>query len=804
MTDVPSAFSVATALSCTSKRWKNQQMTWKKFCDWQREPRRTDETISEYAAMTKAEKDRVKNGACYVAGQLKEGKRGKDTVISRSMVVLDADHADSNLWEDYLMLIGARACMYPTHSHTEASQKYRLVIPLARVVTPEEYVPLALKIAEILGLNRFDPTTYQPSRLMYKSSCSHDADFNFNECPSTFLDPGQFLALYSDWRDASSWPVVANIARSAGRATKAQDPREKKGVIGAFCRSYSIDEAIAEFLSDTYEPCGNGRYTYRGGSAYGGAVSYEGLWLYSNHATDPASGQLLNAFDLVRVHRFGSLDEDAGENTAVTALPSYKAAVSWMLEIEQVSLELARAKVDSTIEDFSAEMVDDSWLAKLAKDVRTGEILATAGNLKLIFEKDVNLADKLRRDVESDTIYVVADRLPWRMVPEGCAQWRDGDDANLRIYLETKYGIAHKAKVDDALSASADAHPFDPLSEYLANLPAWDGKPRADSLLIDFMGAEDSAYTRAVTRKMLCAAVRRAKCPGCKFDHMLILEGDQGLGKSTILSKLAGNWFTDSLTLTDIGDPKTAGEKIQGNWICEVAELDGMAKTSIERLKGFLSTPTDNYRAAYARRARKYRRRCIIVGTVNNLDGYLRDATGNRRFWPVRVTRQFDQTLLDTDTVSQIWAETQILEATGEKLYLEGALEISARKKQREAMETDPRESRVKSYLDTPIPEGFSFWSLGEREDFWSTRSDFDESESGGLEGVIRRESVSVIEIWHECLAQPTTKPTRKDSYELAAILKKLGWEPTGRVMKLRAYGDVKWYERGKDEKPRF
>ena len=796
---MPKDYAVATAQGRRAKAWRNKRMAWDEFAAWMREPRRTPETAAEYAAMAKAERDAAKDGPCYVAGYLEGGRRRQGSVARRSMVVLDADSSDDGLWGDYLMLVGAQALMYPTHSSTAASPKHRLVVPLAREVSADEYVPLALKLAETLGAERFDATTYQPSRLMYAPSRSMDAPYELVECGGDPLDPDEWLALYPDWRDASCWPLPGCGARS--RADKAPDPRGKAGTVGAFCRAHSVEEAIEGFLADVYEPCGEGRWTYTGGSSYGGAVAYEGLWLYSNHATDPAGGQLCNAYDLVRIHRFGELDAEAKPDTPVASLPSNRAMREWAAGLEGVSLELARAAADSAHDDFLAEPLeaDDSWKKDLEKDPRTGAVLSSAGNIGLVLAHDPGLAGRLRRDVEGDAIYAVGETLPWRRLPRGCSLWGDGDDANLRIYLETRYGIVNKAKVDDAVSHFADAAPYDPLGEHLASLPEWDGVPRAEALLVNLMGAEDCAYVRAVTRKTLCGAVRRALHPGCKFDYMLILEGAQGLGKSSLLAALAGEWFTDALSLEDIAHAKVAAEKLQGAWIVEVAELDGMAKASIERLKSFLTTSVDNYRAAYARRAGRYRRRCIIVGTVNNLDGYLRDATGNRRFWPVRVARGLDRSALDGAYVAQVWAEALALEAAGEPLYLDGSMEDEARRRQREAMETDPREGIVQAYLDAPVPEGFASWTLERREAHWAAREDF--GAAPGAEGAPgARCEVSVMEVWHEALRQPKERPTRADSYQIAAILRKLGWEPTGGTRTLTAYGKVKIYRRSHDD----
>jgi predicted P-loop ATPase len=777
-------------------------MTWVAFVEWQRSPRRTSETAAEYAAMTKAERDKAKAGAAYVAGYLTGGKRSKATIKRRSMLTLDADTATAELWEDYCLLVGATALLYSTHSYTEGKPKYRLVLPLSRDVAPDEYQALAMKVAECVGLAYFDATGFQPERLMYKSSCSADADFIFKTLDSEPLDVDRYLALYPDWRDTSCWPVTS-VMPSGADAPKVQDPTEKPGVIGAFCRLYDVPAAIEAFLPNTYTEAGEGRYTYADGSAWGGLVVYEdGKLAFSYHATDPAAtGRACNAFDLVRLHKWGELDVEAREGTPVNKLPSVAAALDFALALEGVGAEVARERLAEATDDFTDTAADetegaedDLWLSKLAKN-RKGDILPTADNIGLVFRYDRGLKGKIRRDTMAGQLCVVAKTLPWRRIEGGTSRWSDGDDAELRIYFESRYGIVNKSKIDDAVSHEADSRPYDPLREYLEGLPPWDGTARLDTLFIDLMGAEDSAYTRAITRKTFCAAVARALYPGCKFDYMLILEGEQGLGKSSVFQLLAGRWFTDSLSLTDLSRDKVAAEKLQGSWICEVAELAGMAKADIERLKGFLTTTHDKYRAAYDRRVDIRPRRGIIVGSVNNLEGYLRDATGNRRFWPLRVHTQLDRRRLSAATVAQVWAEAKSLIAAGEPLYLDADIEQAAKAKQREAMEIDPRESLVQMYLETPVPEGFASYSLDERMQHWVTRGDFGDAATEGAEGVTKRSEVSIIEIWTEALREPTTRPNRYDSYQIGAILKRLGWEATGKAARLKAYGVVKTYE---------
>ena len=510
-------YAVAVAQTSRAAKWRNKRMSWDEFAAWMREPRRTTETAAEYAAVAKSERDEAKDGPCCGGPP-----RGRQAAPGLDRLPL---HGRARRRPVRCGPVGrlaharrGAALMYPTHSSTEERPRHRLVVPLAREVSADEYVPLALKLAETLGFERFDPTTCQPERLMYAPSASADAPYGLLECDGEDLDPDLWLGLYDDWRDASCWPVQGPEARKS--AQKAPDPRSKRGAVGAFCRAYPIGEAVERFLADVYEPCGEGRYTYKAGSSYGGAVAYDGLWLYSNHATDPAGGRLLNAYDLVRAHRFGELDAEAKEGASVASLPSDKAMREWAAGLDEVSLELARAAADSAHDDFEAEPeADDAWKAELAKDPRTGAILSSAGNIGLVLAKDPGIAGRLRRDAESDAIYAVGDRLPWRRLPGGASLWGDGDDANLRIYLETRYGIVGKAKIDDAVSHFADAAPYDPLGEYLGALPPWDGLPRAETLLIDLLGAEDCAYVREVTRKTLCGAVRARAAPGASGLH---------------------------------------------------------------------------------------------------------------------------------------------------------------------------------------------------------------------------------------------------------------------------------------------
>ncbi|MHB8963357.1 MAG: virulence-associated E family protein, partial [Saccharofermentanales bacterium] len=324
-------------------------------------------------------------------------------------------------------------------------------------------------------------------------------------------------------------------------------------------------------------------------------------------------------------------------------------------------------------------------------------------------------------------------------------------------------------------------------------LPEWDGKTRAETILIDYLGAADNAYTRAVTRKTLCGAVARIKQPGIKFDHILVLNGDQGIGKSTLIERLGGAWYSDSLTLTDMND-KTAAEKLQGYWILEIGELAGMKKADIDKVKAFISRQDDKYRASFGRRVTPHPRQCIFFGTTNSQNGYLRDITGNRRFWTVKTpgTGKMKPWELSKEEVRQIWAEVLLLVQKGEKLYLDSDLEAFSQVEQSAAMEQDDREGLVRTYLDLLLPENWTEMDTFARHEYVC--------DPNGLthpKGTVRRNTVTNLEIWCECFGKRKEDIKPADSYALAAIMLHIeGWQKTEERKMQPIYGQQRLYKR--------
>lgn len=757
---------IAYGNSRMDKKWKNTDISWEDFCSRVKTTQRTTETVEEYRKMRKGGQDSIKDVGGFVGGHLKDGRRKKGNVLSRSMLTLDMDYGTSTIWEEISTFFPYQCCIYSTHKHTPENPRLRLIIPLLRDVGEEEYAAVSRMVAKEIGIDLFDDTTYEPERLMYWPSTSRNGIFVYEEKDGSLLDPDVFLNKYDDWRDTSTWPVSSRQSEVIERSLKEQaDPLSKDGVIGTFCRTYSVSTAIDTFLKDIYEPSAMiGRYDYIPADSSAGVILYDDKFAYSHHATDPASGRLLNAFDLVRIHKFGHLDDRATESTPPSKLPSFINMCEFAIQDDEVKAQFTKERMEQATIDFT----EDNWQTALELD-KQGKIKDTLDNIVLIIRNDSEL-ESIAFNKHRDGIDA-RDGLPWEQMKGG---WNDSDNAALKVYLSNKYGIYSPTKTKDAILAVAAERSYHPIKEYLDHLPEWDGTDRVETLLIDYFNATDNSYTRAVTRKMMVAAVARIVHPGTKFDSVLILNGPQGIGKSTFFAKLAGDWFSDSLTLTDMKD-KAGPEKLQGYWILELGELAGMRKTDVEVVKSFISRSDDKYRASYGVNVESHPRQCIIVGSTNAESGFLRDVTGNRRFWPVRISgdgkrKAWQMSVYD---VEQIWAETLVLYAKGEKLYLEGSDVELATNEQADAMESDEREGLVRTYLDTLLPDDWNVLSLYERRNYLNG------SEFGGESrvGTVERTLVCNMEIWCECFGRDASAMKPADSYAIAGIMKKInGW----------------------------
>lgn len=767
--------------------WNRQELYWSEFVMRLSMPVRTQESFLQYKAMAKPEQDELKDVGGFVGGTLTGQRRRNGNAGERHLITLDADTMAPGSTADILRVLSALGCayaVYSTRKHEGAAPRLRMVMPLDVPCSAEEYEPIARRMASFIGMQVFDPTTFEPVRLMYWPSCSADSEFVFDYGDGPFVSRDGMLATYKDWRDVSEWPEVPGAAKIRDRSAKKQgDPEAKKGIVGAFCRCFGIEDAMAEFLPGTYEPCADpGRYTYSEGSTVGGAVLYEGgKFLYSHHATDPCSGKLVNAFDMVHLHMFGEEDDGAKPGTPVANLPSYRRMCEFAAGIPAVSEKLALERYEEAVNCFGGEVPpgtgqgDNSWVLELQSNPKTGKIQNTIQNVRIILEHDPKLCGKIYFDAMAERPMASAP-LPWEpeLYPYAARQWGDDDDAGLRCYMELIYGITGKEKILDGLAVYLRNHQVHRLKERLLQTP-WDGTPRVDTLLQDYFGAADSLYTREAMRKTLVGAVARILDPGVKFDTMLILSGRQGLGKSTFFRFLGMEWYSDSLGTFE---GKDAAELLQGYWIIEAGELTGMTKSEMNAVKQFLSKCDDIYRASYGRRTDKHLRQCIIVGTTNNPE-FLTDITGNRRFWPVDLTGEQRRKNIWRDLpgeVGQIWAEAVARYRLGEGLILSEAAERLAEGAQEDHRELSYSEGMIKEFLDKRVPKDWYGRSMYERRNWLD--SEFMQDRCGE-DGLMYRDRICAIEIWNECFRMAGYNRMKKsDAKEINGILEHLqGWE---------------------------
>ncbi|WDG45757.1 VapE domain-containing protein [Pseudomonas chlororaphis] len=295
------------------------------------------------------------------------------------------------------------------------------------------------------------------------------------------------------------------------------------------------------------------------------------------------------------------------------------------------------------------------WKDQLAR-TESGSLIAHMQNVELILGNDERWSGVIGFSAFSSKIVKL------RAAPYGggTGDWADIDDMLVMKWLAQQYNLRVKSThVIEAVSVVAHDHAFHPVRDYLNGLE-WDRVPRLDSWLTDVMGVAPTEYSSKVGKRWMVSAVGRVMKPGCKADSVMILEGAQGAGKSTAMSILGGEWFMD--TPFALGD-KDGFQAIRGKWIVELGELDSFNKAESTKAKQFFSASTDTYRESYGRRTMDVPRQCVFVGTTNQ-DEYLKDATGNRRYWPVSCTKVELELLRQIR--DQLWAEAMFCYLSGD------------------------------------------------------------------------------------------------------------------------------------------
>lgn len=749
---LPVKYNGTLALSVGSSRhsthWKPETRSVASLYGRLAQVQRTPESLAEYRAMSRDDQANAKDVGGFVGGRLRGPRRQAQAVEELSCCMLDADQAD----EHFLTLLDMQDygwAAYTTHSHDPERGKYRwrVVVPYSRPVTPDEHQAIARRLTSEIGSEYFDPTTHEPQRLFYWPSAPQDGPFEFAHADLPLLDVDAVLATYGDYRNISEWPISARLEAGLAEARgKAGDPADKPGLVGAFCREWDVPGAIAEFLPGVYEEAGGNRYTLVAGTTRGGAVLYDdGQFLFSHHATDPCAMQLCNAWDLVRLHRFGHLDEKAAPDTPINRMPSHTAMSELVQGRAEIRERLAGDRLGAARVDFSgmaagAGAWDESWTQKLDFDKR-GTLKPTRQNYMLVLLNDPKLAGKIRFDRFATEVMGAAD-LPWMRSPEA-TKWSDHDDGGLRSYLEGVWGVPPQwGPLDDALKQVSLIQAFHPVQDYLNSL-VWDEEARLDTLLTHYLGVTETEFSRAVGRKFLISAVARALDPGCKADYTLLLCGDEGEGKSAFPRILAGAWYSESMP--PIGGGKEIFEALRGSWIIEMAEMHAVRRADVEAVKHFLTKQVDKYREAYGHHVTNYKRQCVFLGTSND-EKPLVSTSGNRRFWPVQVNLKRSPSEWIAELKKhrdQLWAEAVHAYRKGEQWYLNETLTETARQVQEDHRLEDAWTPTIAQWLEQPMPVDLYQWDEEKRGLY----------DPGSYAGATQlRDKTCVGEIWQDCL----------------------------------------------------
>jgi predicted P-loop ATPase len=821
---------IATAKNRFERAWRNEELTWDELRARLADCVDTGETAAEFRAMGQKMQTQTKDVGGFVGGYLRGGIRKGANVERRSVVTLDYDEFHSTRVEDVRRALPCRWLLHSTHKHREDAWRVRLVVPLSRDVTVDEYGAVARRVAERIGFSGIDRSTFEPVRLMFWPSRSTDAPWLLEEGRGgTMLDVDAVLGSYADWRDQSAWPMLPEEAdalrlfsvtapeeperketdrKEAERiyaallhsGQRAEDPREKRGLVGTFCRCFTVGEAIAAFIPEVYTRAARGRYTHVGSSTFGGAMEFDGeRFLFSFHATDPVCGKLLNAWDLVRLHKFGHLDASAEKDTRMSRLPSTRAMEELAMGDPRVTGLLAAERQRRVAADFEGigteeRDPDEEWkrVYGALPWQKDGSCRSTITAAATILMNDPEIKGRLRfNEFTGETD--VEGELPWKR--QGNA-WTNNDDSCLRSWFDAKYGITGKEKIADAFVKAVTSVSYHPVRDYLNGLQ-WDGVRRLERVFPDILGAEDSRLNRRLGELIFGGAVTRIFRPGCKFDYFVILQGPEGSGKSSLLEIMGGAWFSDSVVSIE---GKEGMEAIQGVWIAEIGELIGVKRSEAASVKSFISRLVDKFRPAYGRVREVRPRQCVVVGTTNE-ELFLRGVgTGNRRSPVVEIRPELRKCAVTVREWvgahrDQLWAEAVELFRAGMPLFLDAEDERAARKTQ-ETHNLDlqnPLFGEVVRFIESWVPFGWESMTPSER------RGWYDAHESGGsrIDGTCEpRRFVSIAEILQEGLGmRRNDKDYLAKSREVGAFLNTLKPEwVKGKSRRSKIYGvQITW-----------
>lgn len=696
-------YDIALGLKRSNTTTKQYRWEWGQIVERLRNVQYTEETAEQYKNLSKAQKVEAKDVGFFIGGMCTKRK-----VIYRQLLVLDVDDATSGTLDRLRSWLNGHAyIIHTTHSSTPDDPRYRIVAPLSRNVLADEYGGIMRILHDKFELP-LDVATFDFNRIMFLPSVPKDVEYFFESANGEPLDVSELLDRSDDWRDLSDVAVPEKV--------RVQDPKFKGGIIGAFCAKVSIREAIETYLSDVWQPTKGGRYTLIGATTHGGGIIYEDKYLYSNHSSDPYLGRCHNAYDAVRLYKFGEGKQgEAG-----------MAALCESLGIRADSGKSHRLTIDAMDDEEAKSILSE----RLTTD-KNGNLEKSLMNAEAILQYDPEIRSIFSYDLFSE-MPVLKRTPPWRTFDiktesEDCkniqtyAEMTDIDESYLRLYFEEKYSFDARAVLTDALNITEHKNSFHPVRDYLNSLE-WDGVKRLEKIFIDCFGVEDSRYAREVGMKFFVGAVRRVFIPASKMDYIPVLVSEEGLGKSKFVRRMAKLWGSD--TFYTFNGSKEAYEQLRGVWIMEIPELNGVQSKSANGRKAFVTKGEDRYRAAYLKYTKTYKRQCVFIASSNDVIFLDDPSEDGRRWWGLMCNKDNIKISVHDDAflelVDQYWAEAV-------HYYLQGVLPILSEEAEHEARSLrqthkaeDVEMGALIDYLEMPVPDDWKDKTVFERRQYWN------------------------------------------------------------------------------------
>ena len=742
---------IFTAPTVKTKFWKAEHVTWGDVLGWA-------ETPADH-----------KECGGYVFGSFSGKLRRNADLIDRQVIALDFDHAAEGV-PAALDALGVEALWHTSYSHAPDDFRCRVLIPLDRRVSGPDYEVIAESLAQKLGPDAVDRTSFRPAQFMWKPSTQQLDWYRHGHVSGPLANATELIGSYDS--------AMSESMRPARPRHQKRDPYDMPGLAGSFNSAYRDLDTLIETFELPYVKEGENRYRHVESKSVAGMGEIHGApgVYFSHHANDEAGLQACTAFDLVRIHKFSDLDARQSPQTPITRLKSYDAMLELAVNDPLVKAEHAAsardvfADLDPSLSDLNGSSDDDDdntdWRVNLSLN-RQGQVTDTVGNLDLIVEHDPVFRGLRYSELLLDIVTVSP--FPWDNGSRPVENVSDHDIASLGLYLERTYELhIPKSRIDQVIAAHAVRRRFNPLQDRLNSLE-WDGVPRMETCL---PGVAVNAYTRMVARKSILGAVARALDPGVKMDLTLILYGSEGVGKTRWINAM-GLEPRYVASLEHVGSKDTY-LAMNRSWIMISDEVESLRRADFDALKSFLTKTHDNYRVPYDRGDVQRARRCVVWGTTND-PKFLRRQEGNRRFLIVHCEEAVDEETLVPEYIEQVWAEAIVAYRAGEQLYLTPSEEDMAREARAVFTQEEPLLGLVASYLDMNVPD---HWDLMSPEDrgAWFAVDRYISPATDQTQSV-----TCAAAIYREVMGETKTSIGDRDMHRITdALNSSPGWAPGG------------------------